>query len=120
MLEEFTKAKEALSSEDRDVTTAVEAQRLSQEAFPPHVYGNKGAAIYELYRFMARHIRQKPFTQRRARALYNGEVRRFDAEEKDVLLLAQIREARNEQARIRARLAALDQKIAAFDAARIS
>lgn len=103
------------SKQESKVTAALEAQEMMREAFPIEHYGKGAAAIGVAYKFMRKHVTQKPFTLRRARALYNGEIRRFDAEEKDALRLALVREAMDEQQRLRARLATLDARIAAFD-----
>ena len=54
---------------------------------------------------------------RRVRSIWEGTARRIDSEEMDALREAVKEEARREQIELRTRLASLDEKIAAFDAA---
>lgn len=103
------------SKKDAQMTDAVFAQGLIREAFPKELYGGYKAAVYAAYRYMSPRV-SKRFTERRARAIWDGEARRIDMEEADVLRAALIEEARNETQRLRARLATLDEKIAAAEA----
>jgi predicted ribosome quality control (RQC) complex YloA/Tae2 family protein len=92
------------------------AQNLFREAFPERRYGSVKAALYEAHRFLSRKV-TKEFTYRRARSIHEGKARRIDAEEMEALKLALIEESKREQQNLRARLATLDEKIAAFEAA---
>lgn len=106
-----------LANRDKAMTTdAIYAQNLFREAFPEMRHGSVKAAIYAGYRFIARHV-SKDFTERRARSIHEGTARRIDAEEIDALKIALIEESRREQRDLRSRLASLDEKIAAFEAA---
>ena len=95
------------------MTDAVLAQGMIREAFPRDLYGGYKAAVYAAYRFISPRVK-KQFTIRRAAAIWNGEARRIDMEEAAALETALIEEAQNETRRLRARLAALDEKIASF------
>jgi len=106
---------ERYSKRDRKMSDVVFAQGMIREAFPKDLYGGYKAAVYAAYRFISPRV-SKRFTERRARAIWDGEARRIDMEEADALRAALIEEAKNETARLRARLASLDEKIAAFDA----
>ena len=103
-------------SKKMDVTATVEARDLFREAFSPRRYGKLDNVFYEAVRLIAPRVR-KQFTQRRARSIYEGTARRIDSEEMDALREAQWEQARREQQELRATLAALDEKIAALDAA---
>lgn len=115
MLEKYPKNLEHYSKREKEMTDAVLAQGMIREAFPRDLYGGYKAAVYAAYRFMSPRV-TKQFTLRRASAIWNGEARRIDMEEAAALREALIEEAKNETARLRARLASLDEKIAAFDA----
>lgn len=91
------------------------AQNLFREAFPERRYGSVKAALYEAHRFLSRKV-TKEFTYRRARSIHEGTARRIDAEEMEALKLALIEESKREQQTLRARLASLDEKIAAYEA----
>jgi len=106
---------ERYSKRDRKMSDAVLAQGLIREAFPKELYGGYKAAVYAAYRYISPRV-SKRFTERRARAIWDGEARRIDMEEADALRAALIEEARNETVRLRARLASLDEKIAAAEA----
>ena len=106
---------ERYSKKVKRMSDVVLAQGMIREAFPKELYGGYKAAVYAAYRFISPRV-GKRFTERRARAIWDGEARRIDMEEADALRAALIEEAKNETARLRARLAALDEKIAAFDA----
>lgn len=91
------------------------AQNLLRDAFPVRRYGKVEAAFYEAHRFISRRVR-KDFTERRTRSIWEGTAKRIDAEEMEALKAALQEEARREQNELRARLASLDEKIAAFEA----
>lgn len=111
-----------LSNSDKDsakrakvMSDAYYAQNLLKEAFPEQRYGSVKGAIFAAYRFVSPKV-SKELTPRRIRAIRDGRARRIDAEEMDALKAAIIEESRREQLELRARLAALDEKVAAFDA----
>lgn len=106
---------ERYSKRDRKMSDAVYAQGMIREAFPKDLHGGYKGAVYAAYRFLSSRVKKR-FTERRARAIWDGEARRIDMEEAEALKAALIEEAKNETQRLRARLAALDEKIAAFDA----
>lgn len=91
------------------------AQSLFKEAFPERRYGSVKNLLFEAQRFIARHV-QKDFTHRRARSIWEGSARRIDSEEMDALRIAVLEESKREQRELRARLAALDAKLANADA----
>lgn len=93
-----------------------EAQIEIRAAFPLARYGKLENVFYEAVRFISPRV-VKEFTPRRARSIWEGTARRIDSDEMDALRAAKYEEARREQQELRARLAALDKKIAAFDAA---
>ena len=115
MLENHPEKLERYSKRQKRMSDVVSAQMMIRDAFPRDLYGGYKAAVYAAYRFISPRV-IKQFTPRRAAAIWNGEARRIDMEEAAALEAALIEEAKNEQKRIRARLAALDEKIAAFDA----
>lgn len=92
-----------------------EAQRTFRDAWPLTRYGKLDNVFYEAVRFISPRV-NKQFTARRARSIYEGTARRIDSEEMDALREAEREQARIEQRELRARLAALDEKLAAFDA----
>ena len=104
------------SNKGKPMTDVFYAQNIFREAFPPRRYGSVKAALYEARRAISRHVR-KEFTDRRARSIWEGTARRIDAEEMRALEAALLEETRREQDELRARLAALDQTIAAREAA---
>lgn len=97
------------------MTDAFYAQNILKEAFPEQRYGSVKGAIYAAYRFISPKV-TKDITERRIRSIRDGTARRIDAEEMEALKAALIEEARREQTELRSRLAALDKKVAAFDA----
>lgn len=101
------------SNRVRPMSDVFYAQNLFREAFPERRYGSVKAALYEAHRFLSRKV-AKEFTYRRARSIHEGTARRIDAEEMEALKAAINEEARREQIELRARLAALDEKIASF------
>lgn len=119
----LTKDHENLSSDDKvkinrkkGMSDICVAQSLLRDAFPSRRYGKVEAAFYEAHKFISRRVR-KDFTMRRVRSIWEGTARRIDSEEMDALREAVKEEARREQLELRTRLASLDAKIAAFDAA---
>lgn len=100
---------------DKAVSDTVYHSELIREAFPRSRYGGAKTAIFAAYRFIAPRVTKK-FTERRARAIWEGTARRIDAEEASALKLAQIEEARREQQELRSRLASLDRALAVADA----
>lgn len=113
MLENNNENLERYSKRRTRMSDVVSAQGMIREAFPRDLYGGYKAAVYAAYRFISPRV-SKQFTLRRAAAIWNGEARRIDMEEAAALQTALIEEAQNETRRLRARLAALDEKIAAF------
>lgn len=103
------------SNRKRVMSAVVEAQGLFREAFPPRRLGKLDNVFYQASRFISPRV-TKQFTIRRARSIYEGTARRIDSEEMDALREALVEEARREKQELRARLVALDEKIAAFDA----
>lgn len=93
-----------------------EAQKTFRDAWPLQRHGKLDNVFYEAVRFISPRV-TKPFTARRARSIYEGTARRIDSEEMDALREAEREQARIEQRELRARLAALDEKIAGFEAA---
>lgn len=104
------------SNRDKLMSDVFYAQNLFREAFPESRYGSVKAALYEAHRFLSRRV-AKEFTYRRARSIHEGTARRIDAEEMEALKLALIEESKREQQHLRARLASLDETIAAYEAA---
>ena len=103
------------SDKDKSVSDTAFHSDLIREAFPKDRYGGAKAAIYAAYRYIAPKV-AKQFTERRARAIWEGTARRIDAEESTVLRRAQIEEARREQEDLRQRLLRLDAALAVADA----
>lgn len=113
---------EGLSNDDKQkrnrkkgMSDVCMAQGLLRDAFPPRRYGKVESAFYEAHKFISRRV-QKQFTMRRVRSIWEGTARRIDSEEMEALKAALYEESRREQEELRARLASLDEKIAAFDA----
>jgi hypothetical protein len=113
VLENHSEQLERYSKRRKGMSDTVLAQGMIREAFPRDLYGGYKAAVYAAYRFISPRV-SKQFTLRRAAAIWNGEARRIDMEEAAALQTALIEEAQNETKRLRARLAALDEKIASF------
>lgn len=111
----LSKRDKDLPKRDKLMSDVFYAQNLFREAFPERRYGSVKAALYEAHRFLSRKV-TKEFTYRRARSIHEGTARRIDAEEMEALKLALIEESKREQQHLRARLASLDEKIAAFEA----
>lgn len=106
-----------LGTRDKEsvVSDTVYHSSLIREAFPKEKHGGAKSAIYAAYRYIAPKVAKK-FTERRARAIWEGTARRIDAEEAAVLRRAQIEEARREQMELRERLVRLDAALAVADA----
>ncbi len=103
------------SNRAKVMSDAFYAQNLLREAFPERRYGSVKGAIYAAYRFVSPKV-SKELTPRRIRSIRDGTARRIDAEEMEALKAAIIEEAHREQQELRAHLAALDKKVAAFSA----
>ncbi len=105
-----------LSTSDKEsgVSDTVFHSGVIREAFPRERYGGAKSAIYAAYRYIAPKV-TKQFTERRARAIWEGTARRIDAEEAAVLRRAQIEEAKREQQELRERLVRLDAALAVVD-----
>lgn len=116
MVENDNEYLERYSKGRKSMRDGVLAQGMIRDAFPRDLYGGYKAAVYAAYRFISPRV-SKQFTLRRAAAIWNGEARRIDMEEAAALEIALFEEAQNETKRLRARLASLDAKIAAFEAA---
>ncbi len=89
---------------------------LFQEAFPLRRYGSVKEMINASVRYISPRV-HKEFTHRRARSIWEQTARRIDGEEKDAIRQAIIEEDRREQQELRARLAALDARLAVVDEA---
>lgn len=112
-----SRPKEKILNEGGDMSADVlEARDLLRVAFPLGRYGKLDNVFFEASKFINRFV-QKEFTQRRARSIWEGTARRIDAEEMDALRAAAIEESKREQRELRARLAALDAKLARVNAA---
>lgn len=96
---------------EKSVSDTVYHSGLIREAFPKERYGGAKPAIYAAYRYIAPKVAKK-FTERRARAIWEGTARRIDAEESAILKRAQYEEAKREQQELRARLVRLDAVLA--------
>lgn len=90
------------------------AQDLMRGAFPKSRYGKVESVFYEARKFISPRVR-KEFTLRRVRTIWEGKARRIDSEEMEALKAALFEEHQREQRELRARLASLDEKLAAFD-----
>lgn len=112
----LSKYDKEMSNKDKRMSDVYFAQSIFREAFPQRRYGSVKAALYEAHRFLSRRVR-KDFTERRVRSIWEGTAKRIDAEEMEALKAALLEEATREQNELRARLASLDEKIAAFEAA---
>lgn len=104
------------SNRDKLMSDVFYAQNLFREAFPESRYGSVKAALYAAHRALSRKL-SKEFTYRRARTIHEGKARRIDAAEMEALKLALIEENKREQQHLRARLAALDETLASYEAA---
>ena len=103
-----------LSKQDKVMSDVFYAQNLLRDAFPQRRYGKVESVFYEAHRFINRRV-NKQITIRRIRTIWEGKARRIDSEEMEALKAALYEESRREQVELRARLASLDEKIAAFE-----
>lgn len=106
------------SDKDKDLSMSdtLHYSGIMREAYPvPRRYSTVKGALNEAVRFIAPRV-SKDFSHRRARAIWEGQARRIDAEEAAALRLAEIEEARREQIELRERLARLDTALAVADA----
>ncbi len=99
----------------KKMSPAIEARMLLRDAFPLARYGKLENVFYRAVKFVSPRV-DKAFTPRRARSIWEGTARRIDSDEMDALRAALIEESKNEARELRARLASLDEKIAAFEA----
>lgn len=77
------------------------------------------ATLYQVWQFMRPLVEpriERKFTLRRVRSIHEGKCKRIDGAEFDALDLAILKEARNEQRKLRTRLAVLDERIASYHA----
>ena len=102
------------SDKETSVSDTVFHSALIREAFPKERYGGAKSAIFAAFRYIAPKV-TKQFTERRARAIWEGTARRIDAEESAVIRRAQLEEARREQQELRDRLLRLDAALAVAD-----
>ena len=108
-----------LSESDKDEgmsDTAFYRNEL-RSAFPANRYGGAKSAIYAAYRYIKPKV-TKEFTERRARAIWEGAARRIDAEEAQAIGLAKIEEMQRERKEIRGRLERLETALARVDASK--
>ncbi|GMB80518.1 hypothetical protein NN6n1_13000 [Shinella zoogloeoides] len=98
------------------MNATVAARQIIREAWPLSRHGKVANIIHHVVRFVGPRV-AKPFTSRRALAIWHGEARRIDSEEMDALRQALIEEQKREQRELRARLAELDKALAASDPA---
>jgi len=97
------------------MTPTAQARDLMRETWSLQTYGKLENIFHQAVGFIAPRV-TKQFTRRRARSIWEGTAKRIDSEEMDALREAQIEFARREQTLLRARLAALDEKIASAEA----
>jgi hypothetical protein len=100
----------------KKMNDVLEAHSLFIQAFPERRFPSVKDMLCEAVDFMAPRL-QKKFTYRRARSIWEKKALRIDGEEKDALRQAVIEEERREQRELRARLAQLDESLAAIDQA---
>ncbi|RVG81325.1 hypothetical protein [Sinorhizobium meliloti] len=112
----LSKRDKKLSSKDKVMNDTLRAQQLFLEAYPEIRYGSVKELYRQAHKFISKHV-TKELTFRRIRSIKEGKARRIDGEELDALRLAVIEESKREQSELRARLAALDAKLASVDAA---
>lgn len=98
----------------KKMSDVLETHALFIQAFPERRYPSVKDMLCAAVLDMNRRVSKK-FTYRRARTIWEKTARRIDGEEKDALRQAIIEENRREQKELRARLAALDEELAAFD-----
>lgn len=98
----------------RKMNDVLETHALFIQAFPERRYQSVKDMLCAAVIDMNRRV-SKQFTYRRARTIWEKTARRIDGEEKDALRQAIIEEDRREQKELRARLAALDERLASID-----
>lgn len=113
----LSKRDKKLSSKDKAMSDTLRAQQLFFEAYPEIRYSSVKELYREAHKFISKHVK-KDLTFRRIRSIKEGKARRIDGEEMDALRLAVYEETKREQQLLRARLATLDEKLAAFNAAK--
>jgi predicted nuclease with TOPRIM domain len=89
-------------------------QNTLKEVYTVERFGSVKAAQIEAYKFLRERVSGQ-ITLRRVRSFFEGKARIVRGEEKDAVRAAQIEEARNERAKLRARLDRLDALIAEVD-----
>lgn len=97
MLGKCTKILGSYPKEKSKVSSAVEAQDIARGLFPRKEWGKRSTAIYELYKFLIRnlpktYLNEFSFSERRARSIYDGELRKVDSEIMDTLREEQARQ----------------------------
>lgn len=112
----LSKRDKGLPSKDKAMNDTLRAQMLFSEAYPDIRYESVKDIYRAAFKFISKHV-TKDLTYRRVRAIREGKARRIDGEELDALRLAVIEESKIEQQQLRARLAALDETIASYEAA---
>lgn len=110
------RSKAFAADKSNSMNATVAARQIIREAYPMGRYGKVANIIHHVVRFISPRV-AKPFTTRRALAIWHGEARRIDSEEMDALREALIEEQKREQMELRARLAELDKALAASDPA---
>ena len=95
--------------------SATEVQALIQDTWPVKRTGSVQASLLAAYRYLRPRVHSREITHRRIETMWRGSLRRVDADEMDALRQAELEQARHEQKALRARLAALDARLAAFD-----
>lgn len=92
----------------------LEAQALFKDAFPRREYPSVKDMINHGYSTLSKLLR-KEITHRRIETIWQGTAKRIDGEEKDALRAVILEKDRHEQKQLRARLAALDERLAVTD-----
>lgn len=109
------KRKQGTTMED-----VLEAQHLLHEAYPDlKARIRVKDALWRAYTFLKPIVEartKRVYTIRRVRATHEGTLRRVDNAEIEALRLAVLKEAMNEQTKLRSRLAELDARIATYHA----
>lgn len=102
-------------SKSKMSSDVAEAQALFKQAWPETKFGfSVKVMITEAFRYMSPRL-EKKLTYRRVETIWQGTARRIDGEEKDVLRQAVKEEHAREIRELRARLAYLDERLAASD-----
>lgn len=106
MLEQSAKKQDQMYEEDGPLSDVAHAQNLMREAFPQTAHGNAKGSVWAAYRKL------KLSTERRARAIWNGEARRIDAHEMRALEDAAIEQAQRDYITAKNKIEAYRQRIA--------